>query len=120
MPLSLKSFPRVTKAQHMRPVMMVAVISTQHLTKADGAQLALNDPRDVLAEVERGHGHIIHFQSRHEAHFVCADDFADDYAPELFSDHFRLIVFTFASLGYSYLRFDPDHEPLPDFPTFQW
>ena len=98
--------------------MSVPVLSTLHIPAADRAQLALNDPRDWLAMVGTGEGHILHFDNGNDYHITGPADFADDFPPELFTDDFRQLVYTFAALGYSYLRLDTDGDEIPGLSVF--
>ena len=108
---------RVTDAAH---IMQVPVISTRHITAADGAQLALNDPRDSLAVVEGGRGHIITWDLCKPDFIDSPEDFADDFPPDLFSPEFRAVVCAFARLGYCYLRIDADGAEVEGLPVFDW
>ncbi len=93
-------------------VMQVPVISTQHITAADGAQLLKAEPCDVLATLYESSGHIIHSDTD--------EDLAEAFPPDRFSDAFRALVLHFRALGFEYLRIDSNGDVVPGLPTFAW
>lgn len=92
--------------------MQVPVISTQHITAADGAQLVKAEPRDVLATLYESTGHIIHSDSD--------EDLAEAFPANRFSDAFRALVLHFRTLGFEYLRIDAHGDVVPGLQTFDW
>jgi hypothetical protein len=93
-------------------IMQVPHLSTVHITAEDGKQLALNLSSDSLAVIERGFGHILHFES---------EDLDDDYSDEAgFSQSFRDMLHYLARDGFKYVRLDPDGDILPGLPVFTW
>ena len=96
----------------LQAIMRVPHLNTAHITAEDGAQLALNLTRDSLAIVERGHGHILHFELE-----SISDDFSDERG---FSPVFRDMLAYLAAAGFVYVRLDPDGDVLPGLPVFTW
>ena len=93
-------------------IMQMPHLSTAHITAEDGAQLRLNLVRDSLAVIERGRGHIIHFEPD-----SIEDDFRSDHG---FSREFRDMLHYLARFGFGYVRLDPDGDVIPGLPTFDW
>jgi len=93
-------------------VMSVPVVSSQHVTKEDGARLAAAAQRDVLATLYDQTGHIVHWGD---------DETIEDAFPaDRFSDAFRALVAHFHSQGYTYLRIDAHGEVVEGLPVFDW
>lgn len=90
-------------------VMNVPTMSTAHITKEDGARLSDPGSIEVLAEITGGSGHIVDFD---------AADIEDDFSD--YSEAFRAILHKLAAAGFTYVRFDSDHDVCPKFPTFIW
>jgi hypothetical protein len=93
-------------------VMRVPVVSSQHVTKEDGARLMAAEQRDVLATLYDQTGHIVHW----------GDDKSVDAAfpADRFSDAFRALVAHFDAQGYTYLRIDAHGEVVAGLPVFDW
>lgn len=113
-------FPRASRTSDAVHIMQVPVISTSHITKADGDQLAKNDPRDSLATLYDDQGHIITWDDWEADDEATAESFIADFPPDLFSNEFRAVVATFARLGYCYLRLDCDGAAIEGLPVFEW
>jgi hypothetical protein len=113
------SYPRAYPKNDSHHVMQVPTISTKHITKEDGHAISC-EGIEVLAAAEHCDLHIISFDNANDYHIEGPDDFKDDFPPELYSDDFRALIFTFASLGYGYLRLDADAEIIEGLPVFEW
>lgn len=90
--------------------MRVAVVSSQHITPADRAQLMKAHPRDVLATLYENSGHIIHSDSD--------EDLATAFPSDRFSEAFRALMQHFRTLGFEYLRIDENGPVVAGLPTF--
>lgn len=98
--------------KHDTDVMRVPVVSSQHVTKEDGARLVAADSRDVLATIYDQTGHIVHWGD---------DETIEDAFPaDRFSDAFRALVAHFHAQGYTYLRIDAHGEVVEGLPVFDW
>lgn len=90
-------------------IMQVPTMSTAHITPEDGARLSDPGCVEVLAEITGGFGHIVHFDPE-----TIEDEFSE-YSPA-----FRAILTQLGAAGFTYARFDADHEACPTFPSFDW
>jgi hypothetical protein len=87
----------------------VAMISTSHITKEDGARL-LHGPVPAAVIYRSSEGALIHIFK-----FIDPDKEFDD-----FSEAFRDIIKKLNEDGYSYVRFDEIFPTVPELPTFDW
>ena len=100
-----KASPRLNGGSHF--IMQVPVVSTCHIHARDDAALAaLCDESASVCELWDGTGYLL-----------CIEE--GDRYDELTREANDLIA-QFATLGYSYLRLDPDGDVLPDVPKFDW
>lgn len=87
----------------------VAMLSTSHITKEDGARL-LHGPVPAAVIYRSSEGALIHI-------FEFADP---DVEFSAFSEAFRSIIKTLLKDGYNYVRFDELFPTTPELPTFDW
>jgi hypothetical protein len=87
----------------------VAMLSTAHITKEDGARL-LHGPVPAAVIYRSSEGALISIY-----------EFADpDEEFANFSEAFRDIIKKLSEDGYSYVRFDEVFPTIPELPTFDW
>ena len=88
--------------------MIMAVVSTAHITQGTAAKLAAGEFKDVLS-----------YTPWHNAGwFIHIDDDFTRYAD--LPDDLAKLMWLVNEQGFNWIHLDPDENILPDIPTYEW
>jgi hypothetical protein len=104
------NYPKALPINRDHFIMQVPRVSTQHITKDDGAKLRECLTSEVFAK-ENYPGPTWHM--------LCIEGF-EPSEWQRYSSAFALVLQFFSELGYSYLALDADGDVVPDLQTFEW